>query len=306
MEGHRRFRALHVRPRQRWGRILCCRPGLLARPRCAAVRQDHRHFRVGNAGQEARFSPAPRNGPAAPAGGRGYCRNRLHRCAVHCRRSLYRSGNPGRGQDGGDAQHLHFSVCHADGQDIRHREKRSPDLFVQGCPHPDAPQGDSYAESIHFTVVPARCHALAGNYGDPFTELVGHARFQGIQRADDYVPVYSNVFSGPRKNPFQLSATLSIRNTDRHASFRVTMIDYYDTNGKRVRHYLEKPLTVGPLASTYAHVEEKDVSGGFGASFIVKWEADRVLNTPIIECIMIGATSGQGISFVSPGQEITE
>lgn len=121
-----------------------------------------------------------------------------------------------------------------------------------------------------------------------------------------YVPVYSNVFSGPRKHPFQLATTLSIRNTDLSAAFRITSIDYYDTSGKLVRRYLGKPLAVGPLASTYVHIEEKDVSGGFGANFIVRWEADRVINAPIIECVMIGATSGQGISFVSPGQEIRE
>ncbi|HKZ17950.1 MAG TPA: DUF3124 domain-containing protein [Geobacteraceae bacterium] len=121
-----------------------------------------------------------------------------------------------------------------------------------------------------------------------------------------YVPVYSNVFSGPRSRPFQLATTLSIRSTDLSASFRVTSIDYYNSNGKLVRRYLEKPLVVGPLRSTYVHIEEKDVTGGFGANFIVRWKADKVINAPIIECIMIGATSGQGISFVSPGQEIRE
>lgn len=121
-----------------------------------------------------------------------------------------------------------------------------------------------------------------------------------------YVPAYSNVFSGPRKLPFQLAATLSIRNTDPSASFRVASIDYYDTNGRLVRRYLEKPFVLGPLASTYIHIEEKDVSGGFGANFIVRWVAGKVINSPIIECVMIGATSGQGISFVSHGQEIRE
>lgn len=121
-----------------------------------------------------------------------------------------------------------------------------------------------------------------------------------------YVPVYSNVISGPKKLPFPLAATLSIRNTDPSAAFRVKSIDYYDTTGKLVRHYLNKPLLVGPMASTYVHIEEKDNSGGFGANFIVRWDADRNINAPIIETVMIGATSGQGISFVSPGQEIRE
>jgi hypothetical protein len=121
-----------------------------------------------------------------------------------------------------------------------------------------------------------------------------------------YVPVYSNVFAGPRKLPLQLAATLSIRNTDMAASFKVTAIDYYDTNGKMVRRHLERPTVVGPLATIYVHIEEKDTRGGFGANFIVRWQADSVINAPVIESVMIGATGGQGISFVSPGQEIRE
>ena len=121
-----------------------------------------------------------------------------------------------------------------------------------------------------------------------------------------YVPVYSNVFSGPRKRPLLLATTLSIRNTDRKAAFKVTAIDYYDTDGKLVRRHLERPAVVAPMATHYVHLEEKDKAGGFGANFIVRWQADREINTPIIECVMIGATGGQGISFVSPGQEIRE
>jgi hypothetical protein len=121
-----------------------------------------------------------------------------------------------------------------------------------------------------------------------------------------YVPVYSNVFAGPRKLPLQLAATLSIRNTDMEASFRVTAVDYYDTNGKMVRRHLERPAIVGPLSSISFHIEEKDTIGGFGANFIVRWQAANVINAPIVECVMIGATGGQGISFVSPGQEIRE
>lgn len=121
-----------------------------------------------------------------------------------------------------------------------------------------------------------------------------------------YVPAYSNVFTGPRKLPYQLATSLSIRNTDPSASFQITTIDYYDTNGKLVRRYLEKPIGLGPLASTLVHIEEKDTSGGFGANFIVKWNSDLAINSPIVECVMIGATGGQGISFVSSGQEIKE
>lgn len=121
-----------------------------------------------------------------------------------------------------------------------------------------------------------------------------------------YVPVYSNVFSGPKALPFNLATILSVRNTDLANAINVTAIDYYDTNGKPVRKYLGRPVRINPLASTYIYMEERDTAGGFGANFIVRWEASRIVNAPIIECVMIGATSGQGISFVSPGRVIRE
>jgi hypothetical protein len=121
-----------------------------------------------------------------------------------------------------------------------------------------------------------------------------------------YVPAYSNVYSGPKKNPYQLATMLSIRNVDPAAGFKVSSIDYYDNDGRLIRRYLDKALTIGPLGSSHIYLEEKDARGGFGANFIVRWGAERVINAPIIECVMIGATGGQGISFVSPGQEIKE
>jgi len=121
-----------------------------------------------------------------------------------------------------------------------------------------------------------------------------------------YVPAYSNVFSGPKALPFNLATILSIRNTDPGATITITATEYYDTNGKLLRNYRPKPVTLGPLASTYLYLDERDIAGGFGASFLVRWEAARAVNEPVIECVMIGATSGQGISFVSPGKVIRD
>jgi uncharacterized protein DUF3124 len=119
-----------------------------------------------------------------------------------------------------------------------------------------------------------------------------------------YVPVYSNVYSGPKKNPFQLATMLSVRSVDLASGCKVTSIDYYDNDGRLIRQYLDAPLQLGPLATYHVYLEEKDTKGGFGANFIVRWSADRVINAPIIESVMIGATGGQGISFISPGQEL--
>jgi hypothetical protein len=119
-----------------------------------------------------------------------------------------------------------------------------------------------------------------------------------------YVPVYSHVYTGNRALPVNLATTLSIRNTDLTNQITITGADYYSSRGKLLRRMLAKPVSLGPLASTSIFIEEKDTSGGFGASFLVRWHAARQVSTPIIECLMIGAYSGLGISFVSPGQEI--
>ena len=121
-----------------------------------------------------------------------------------------------------------------------------------------------------------------------------------------YVPVYSNVYSGPRKRPLQLATMLSIRNVDPAAAMKITTIEYFDNDGRFVSRHITAPLSLGPLSTHHVYLEEKDKRGGFGASFIVRWGAEKPINAPIIECVMIGASGGQGISFVSPGQEIRE
>ncbi len=121
-----------------------------------------------------------------------------------------------------------------------------------------------------------------------------------------YVPVYSNVFSAPKQIPFYLATILSIRNTDMSNPVTVLSADYFDTKGKLLKRYYQQSVTLAPLESTYIYIPEDDTAGGFGANFIVKWKTPQEVNMPIIECVMIGAKSGQGISFVSPGQVIKE
>ena len=133
-----------------------------------------------------------------------------------------------------------------------------------------------------------------------------HAEFRLSKGETVYVPVYSNVFFGPRSNTFNLATTLSIRNTDPTHPLTITSAEYLDTGGRLVRRYIPGRLALAPFATHYIHLEERDTTGGFGAKFIVRWESARIINAPIIECLMIGATSGQGISFVSSGQVIKD
>jgi len=121
-----------------------------------------------------------------------------------------------------------------------------------------------------------------------------------------YVPVYSHIYIGDREHPFDLTVTLSVRNTDINRSITLVSVDYYDTDGKMLSHYLKEPLQIRPLASARYIIRESDRSGGAGANFLVKWKSDTPVNVPILESIMIGTKSQQGISFTSRGQVITE
>lgn len=118
-----------------------------------------------------------------------------------------------------------------------------------------------------------------------------------------YVPVYSNIFTAPKEVPIHLANILTIRNTDLHNAIQVTSADYYDTKGTLVKKYYQKAVTLAPLETTYVYLSERDREGGFGANFIVRWQAGKEVNIPIIECLMVGSP---GRTFVSPGQSIRE
>ena len=119
-----------------------------------------------------------------------------------------------------------------------------------------------------------------------------------------YVSVYTHIYSGLKGRPFQLGATLSIRNTDPKHSITLESVKFYDTAGKLLKNYLEKPAHLDALVSTRYIIKEGESGGGSGANFLVTWKSEKMVNPPIIEAIMIGTRSGQGISFVSPGQVI--
>ena len=121
-----------------------------------------------------------------------------------------------------------------------------------------------------------------------------------------YVPVYSHVLHGDRAQPFNLTATLSIRNADPGIPITVVSVDYYDSKGKLVRHYLKEPMTIAPMASTEFLVNESDTKGGLGASFLVKWESDKMVAAPVVEAVMIGTAAAQGISFVERARIVDE
>ncbi|MDY6823366.1 MAG: DUF3124 domain-containing protein [Thermodesulfobacteriota bacterium] len=64
----------------------------------------------------------------------------------------------------------------------------------------------------------------------------------------------------------------------------------------------EKPFTLTSLQTMRHVIPEKHNGGGSGANFIVTWTADKPVNPPIVESIMISTQSQQRVSFTSRGR----
>ena len=121
-----------------------------------------------------------------------------------------------------------------------------------------------------------------------------------------YVPVYSEIPYGDRDRTLELAATLSIRNMDRKVAVTIQQVDYYDAQGKHVRSYVQEPRVLPPLATVEFIIKASDRTGGISASFIVVWESRMPCVPPVVEAVMIGTASTQGISFLSQGRIVEE
>lgn len=120
-----------------------------------------------------------------------------------------------------------------------------------------------------------------------------------------YVPAYSHIYHG-KGNPYLLTITLSVRNTDLDDEIIVKSVRYFDTAGREIKSYLKKPVRLPALGTTEIVVERDDATGGSGANFLVEWFALRPATEPIVEAVMIDTNSQQGISFARRGSVISQ
>ena len=120
-----------------------------------------------------------------------------------------------------------------------------------------------------------------------------------------YVPIYSHIYSGVKGRPFDLAATLSIRNTNTQNPITLVSVKYYDSEGKLVEDYLNKPLQLNALVSTRYIITEDNKAGGSGANFLVSWRSEEGVDEPMVETVMVGTSGAQGIGFSRSGVEVT-
>ncbi len=113
-----------------------------------------------------------------------------------------------------------------------------------------------------------------------------------------YLPVYSKIWHGDRiegKYPVDrlVSALVSVRNTSLKTTIRIISARYYNTDGKLLKEYLDKPAVVNAMGTLELFVERKESDGGSGANFIIQWDSAVPTNPPVVEAIHADIRTGQ-------------
>jgi hypothetical protein len=126
-----------------------------------------------------------------------------------------------------------------------------------------------------------------------------------------FLPIYSHMLYGNlgKKNTAShvlLSALVSIRNTDPKRPLRVLSARYFDTHGKQLSERVNNPVVIPPFGTLELFVELNDASGGSGANFVIKWEADQPINPPLVEALHANMDSGKAVIFMTQSVPILE
>ena len=122
-----------------------------------------------------------------------------------------------------------------------------------------------------------------------------------------YVPAYSDIYYETESKKTYLTVILSLRNISYTDTLFFDKIEYFDTNGKLLRSYIEKVLMLRPMESMEYIVAASEKKGGAGANFVVSYMARSSLkNHPLIETVMMGNLDNYRFAFSSRGVEIIE
>lgn len=119
-----------------------------------------------------------------------------------------------------------------------------------------------------------------------------------------YLSVYSQVYSHTEHITHNLTATVSMRNTNKNDTIFIKKAEYFDTGGKPIRSYFQHPILILPLETVEIVIDENDTEGGTGANFIFEWYIHKNSNDPLFEAVMISTSGQQGLSFTTQGMPL--
>ncbi len=125
-----------------------------------------------------------------------------------------------------------------------------------------------------------------------------------------YLPVYSHIWHGdrvfrdnsPLKTP--VSVLVSIRNTNQKTPVRLISARYFNGEGRLLKQYVERPLTIKPLGTYELFVERHESEGGSGANFLLQWESVVPANAPVVEALHAEVKGHSTFTFITRAQPV--
>jgi hypothetical protein len=133
---------------------------------------------------------------------------------------------------------------------------------------------------------------------------IGHSLSDSLTSGSTYLSVYSQIYGMTEHRTYDLTATISMRNTNRSDSVFLLKAEYFNTEGELIRTYIEKPVFLAPMETIEIVIDEVDQEGGTGANFMFDWKIQPGCNEPFFECVMISTSGQQGLSFTTQGVKV--
>lgn len=134
--------------------------------------------------------------------------------------------------------------------------------------------------------------------------MVRAALPDSLEAGETYLSVYSQVYSQSENHITNLAATISMRNTSAKDSIFIQKAEFFDTHGKSIRSYFDKPIYLVPMETVEIVIDQHNDEGGTGGNFIFEWKAKPQTPEPLFEGVMISTLGHQGISFTTQGKRI--
>lgn len=133
---------------------------------------------------------------------------------------------------------------------------------------------------------------------------VNQALGDSLSRGETYLSVYSSIYSFTEHRTHELTATVSMRNTNRSDSIYIDKAEYFNTKGESIRVYFNKTIFIRPMETVEIVIDEIDKEGGTGANFLFEWRVPTGAHEPLFEGVMISTSGQQGLSFTTQGKRV--
>ncbi|WP_456460076.1 DUF3124 domain-containing protein [Reichenbachiella sp.] len=125
-----------------------------------------------------------------------------------------------------------------------------------------------------------------------------------LAAGETYLSVYSQIYSSKEKRTHDLTATVSVRNTNSLDSVYIEKVEYYNTAGQLIKTFIKQPVFIAPMETIEIVMSEDHLKGGTGANFLFYWKKKERTPEPYFEAVMISTSGQQGISFTTQGRRI--